>query len=79
MEKEHHKKDVIKEMQKSLVVGAYVYLGKRQAYAIIRNKNSDRKLTVKVKKAPQLKNAPSEFEEIEVDILDDEVHVEVEI
>ena len=54
-----------------------MYLGKRQQYGIIRNKLSERLLTVKVKK-PQT-TGPPEFEEIEVDIIDDEVHDEVDV
>ena len=37
-------------MQKALTVGAYVYLGKRKQYGIIKEKLSDEELIVKVKR-----------------------------
>ena len=44
-------KTKIKEMQKHLAVGNYVYLGKKRQYAIIRNKVSDTEFLVKVRRS----------------------------
>ena len=82
---EEHSK--IKEMQKYLAPGNYIYLANRRQYGIIRSKVSDTEFLVKVKRSPisgtnKLGVSPSlgaDFEEIQVHLVNDEVRIEVEI
>lgn len=71
-------------MQKSLINGAYVYMGKRKQYGIIRSKRSESVLLLKVKNGavsgnPELGGNQPIFEEIEVDIMEEDIRVEVEV
>lgn len=73
-------------MQKALTVGAYVYLGKRKQYAIIRQKLSDNELVVKVKRTSpvgqELATTPSlgcDFEELQVDVKEDDIRIELSL
>lgn len=68
---------------KEMPNGSYVYLGKRKQYGLIRSKKSDSNLLVKIKtkdiKEGQFSTVPPGFEEIEVNLSEEDVRLQVEV